>query len=104
MSNRLVTMIFTVPFFLIIYFFVDWLFDFSFWQNYFLAALLSYPLIHEIINDIKGKIEKINSQIQMLNDEVMRLTSIIENNESKIDSVEDIDRRLSNLEYRFRES
>ena len=104
MSNRLVTMIFTVPFFLIIYFFVDWLFDFSFWQNYFLAALLSYPLIDEIINDIKGKIEKINSQIQMLNDEVMRLTSIIENNESKIDSVEDIDRRLSNLEYRFRES
>ena len=86
------------------YFIISWLIDGSSWLHLILAYALVAPITTAIYQDVDKKIEKLHIQVQILSDEVIRLTSIIENNESKIDSVEDIDRRLSNLEYRFREN
>ena len=86
------------------YFIISWLIEGSSWLHFFLALSLVAPVTSKIHEDVDEKIVKLQIQVQMMNDEIMSLTSIIENNESKIDSIEDVDRRLSNLEYRFGES
>jgi hypothetical protein len=86
------------------YFIISWFVEGSSWLHFFLALSLVAPITSKIYEDVDEKIKQLQIQVEMMKDEIMSLTSIIENNESKIDSVEDIDRRLSNLEYRFREN
>ena len=90
--------------FLFHYFLISWLVEGSYWLHIFLALSLIAPVTSKMYEDIDGKIKQLQIQVQMMKDEIMSLTSIIENNESKIDNIEDVERRLSNLEYRFSDS
>ena len=103
MKNSLINLLLGIVIFLAFYFGVSWLVDGSIWLHLILAAALTNPIMIELRKNLDEEMEKLQIQVQNMNDEITRLTAILEATETQSEVIDDINTRLGNLEYKFRD-
>ena len=103
MKNSLINLLLGIVIFLAFYFGVSWLVDGSIWLHLILAAALTNPITIELGKNLDEEMKILKIQVQHMNDEITRLTSILDATESQSEVIDEIDARLKNLEYRFRD-
>ena len=101
MKNSLINLLLGIVIFLAFYFGVSWLVDGSIWLHLILAAALTNPITIELGKNLDEEMKILKIQVQHMNDEITRLTSILDATESQSEVIDEIDARLKNLEYRF---
>ena len=99
----MINLLLGIVIFLAFYFGVSWLVDGSIWLHLILAAALTNPITIELGKNLDEEMKILKIQVQHMNDEITRLTSILDATESQSEVIEEIDARLKNLEYRFRD-
>ncbi len=103
MKNSLINLLLGIVIFLVFYVGISWLVDGSIWLHLILAAALTNPIMIELRKNLDEEIEKLQIQVQNMNDEITRLTAILEATETQSEVIDDINTRLGNLEYKFRD-
>ncbi len=103
MKNSLINLLLGIVIFLAFYFGVSWLVDGSIWLHLILAAALTNPITIELGKNLDEEMKILKIQVQHMNDEITGLTSILDATESQSAVIDEIDARLKNLEYRFRD-